>query len=564
MLNKNILLSGLTGEQLLNNPVLNKGTAFTIKERNTFALHGKLPSTIETLDMQVTRAYQQYKTQPSNLLKTLFLHELHTTNQTLFYKFAQTHIAEILPILYTPNVAQIVTGFSQEFRRPEGLYITYPERDYLEEILNSYDPNLIDLMVVTDGEGVLGIGDQGIGSIHISVAKSMLYSLFANINPQRILPIVLDVGTNNQKLLDDPMYLGWRHERLSGKQYINFIDVFVNMAKKKFPHALLHWEDFGRDNAALVLDRHQKTMCTFNDDIQGTAVVTLAALLAALKTTQQDWTTQRIVIFGAGTAGTGIAQQITKVMQYAGLTKQEAHNKIWLLDKQGLLTTITSELTPAQQPFARVPQDFANWQLNNQKFISLAEVVKNLAPTILIGCSTQSGAFTEEIIRTMARLNPQPIIFPLSNPTEKCEATPENLINWTCGQAIIATGSPFSPVTYKGKTIIIPQCNNALAFPGIGLGILAAQASQLTDAMLWAACQTLATESLALAQQQHQQNTLLPPLSAAPILATKIAYAVALKAYEENLSSNIKNKTNITRLIQQQMWSPQYTTYRKK
>ena len=556
---KNITKINPIGEELLNNPVLNKGTAFTKKERAAFGLHGKLPPTIETLEMQVARAYQQYQTQPSNLYKNIFLHELHANNQTLFYKFAQTYLTEILPILYTPSVAEAVTQFSQEFRRPKGVYISYPEKKHLEKIFASYDSKMIDLIVVTDGEGVLGIGDQGIGSIQIVIAKAMLYSLFANINPARILTIVLDVGTNNKKLIDDPTYLGWRHERLSGKKYTGFIDSFVNTIKQKFPQALLHWEDFGRDNAAFVLERYQKIICSFNDDIQGTAVVTVAALLAALKNTNQDWSKQRIVIFGAGTAGTGIANQIVKAMMYDGYSEQEAFSKIWMIDKQGLLLTTTAQLTAQQQKFAKKPQDITKWKLKNKKFIAFRDVVKNLAPTILIGCSTQKGAFTEEIVCAMAKHTQHPIIFPLSNPNEKCEATPENLIHWTNASAIIATGSPFAPVTYKGKTITIAQCNNALVFPGIGLGVLTAKATQLTDTMLWAACETLVKETMAIPKQK--QITLLPPLNAAPNLATQIALAVATQAYKEGLSEGIKNKNAIPKIIKQQKWKPRYTPF---
>lgn len=547
---------------ILNNPYLNKGTAFSYIERNKFALNGKIPAIVETLDQQIERAYLQYKLYPNALLQNMFLHELHNTNMVLFYKLLQQHFAELLPILYTPNVALSVINFSTTYQRPEGLYLSYIQQDKIEQIFVDYIANnkhSVDLIVVTDGEGVLGIGDQGIGSIHIVVAKAMLYTVFGKINPSRILPIVLDVGTNNQTLLNDPLYLGWRHNRLDQQQYNDFIQYFVTIVQQHCPQAFLHWEDFGRDNAHNILHKYKNILPTFNDDIQGTGVVTISAILTALSLTQQTWDNQRIIIFGAGTAGIGIAQQLVKAMQYSGIKIDDIYRKLWLIDKDGLLTEFTQSITQAQQIFKRKSQDITTWQVENQQNISLYEVVKNLAPTILIGCSTQKDAFNQKIVQTMARLNPHPIILPLSNPDFKCEAQPEDLLKWTNGKALIATGSPFNPVEYNGENFVIPQCNNALAFPAIGLGMLVAQAKLLTDDMLWTATLTLTNATLAYNQRNATKLLLLPLINAYhENISEKIAYAVALQANKNAVSNAIEMNTNITTLMRQHMWNIDY------
>jgi len=588
----NSLKPMLRGKQLLNDATVNKGTAFTAAERVAFALHGKLPSAIETLDQQVERAYVQYQKQTSNANKSIFLQELYATNCILFYKLVTVHIAEILPILYTPEVANTVINFSHDFRRPHGLYVSYAERDHLDAMFANYETDAIDLIVVTDGEGVLGIGDQGIGAIHIPIAKLILYTVLGGINPLRVLPIVLDVGTNNQSLLYDPLYLGWRQPRLTGVAYDEFIDYFVTAIKHKFPRVFLHWEDFGRDNAASVLTRYRDKICSFNDDLQGTAVVTVAALLAALKVSMQDWREQRIVIFGAGTSGVGIAEQIIVAMQYAGMTKEEAYRNVWLIDRQGLLLTNTLCLTPAQRAFVHHQEEINHWQLNDENFITLGDVVKNLHPTILLGCSAQHGLFTEEIIRDMAQHTLRPIIFLLSNPIDKCEAIPENVIKWTDGKAIVATGSPFAPVIYQDKIIPITQCNNALAFPGIGMGVIASRAQKLTDAMLWMACQALLATSPVIKQAIKKQSAdreniadhvghkdadlLLPPLADAASVALEVASAVMLQAQREQQEKlcSVENLVNVVgattgvmsnleaqKFISKQVWVPEYSNY---
>jgi len=554
---KNISSNILKGKKLLNNPLLNKGTAFSETERMTLNLQGLLPPRIETLEEQEKRAYKQFKSYKNQLQQNIFLSDLYNTNQILFYKLLETHIKEILPIAYTPTVGEAVQKYSDEFRRPKGIYISYQDKDHLETILDNYADNEMEIIVATDGEGVLGIGDQGVGSIEIPVAKLMLYSLFAGIDPAKTLPIVLDVGTNNNDLLKDPMYIGWQHKRISSTQYEEFIAHFVKSVKKKFPKIFLHWEDFGRDNAAYNLAKYRDQICSFNDDIQGTAVVTLAAILAALKATKQDLQNQRIVVFGAGTAGTGIANQIKSAMQRNGLSEQDAVKNFWLIDRTGLLTKKSEEITESQKPYVKSTDDILQWELQSLDEINLFDVIKNVKPTILIGCSTKKGAFTKEIIQEMAKNAANPIIFSLSNPTEKCEAIPEDIIDWTKGKAIIATGSPFPPVKYNGNEIIISQCNNALSFPGIGLGVVAAQAKKLTDDMLWEATKILMHESPML---KDKQKPLLPNIENAAKIAYKIALGIASIAIKEKMSS-LPDNANIKKIIDANYWHPEYKKY---
>lgn len=549
----------LTGADLLNTPKLNKSSAFPNEEREQFNLLGKLPYQIETLSEQVTREYQQYAKKSTDLQKNIFLNALHETNEVLFYKLVGAHLKEMLPIIYTPTVGQAVEEFSQEFRRPRGLYLAYPDRDRIASILeNRLDPE-IDLIVMTDGEGILGIGDQGIGGMAIPVAKLMVYTLCGGIDPNRVLPIQIDVGTNNKKLLSNPMYLGWRHERLSGKEYDDFINIIVQAIQQKFPGVFLHWEDFGRENARRNLMRFREQLCTFNDDIQGTGAVTLAAILAAVNATKSKLVEQRIVIYGAGTAGVGIADQIFNAMVRLGLNEKEARAHFWLIDRQGLLTESSSDVISFQEPYLRSNSEIAAWGIKNSNNIGLAEVVTHVKPTILIGCSTQAGAFTEDIVKTMAKYVAQPIIFPLSNPTEKAEAVPADLLAWTDGKALIATGSPFEDVNFKGRRIRISQCNNAFVFPGIGLGVITSKARLLTNNMIWAACQALAEQSPA---KLDPNAPVLPDLSEARQVCINIGIAVANKAREEGLAQ-IDPKIDLATKIITYCWEPKYYPYRK-
>lgn len=544
----------LQGYQLLFSPQLNKGTAFTEQERHEFKLLGKLPFSVETLEQQVIRVYEQLKSFTTPLQQNIFLNALHDTNQILFYKLVEAHITEILPIIYTPHVAAECQSYSHEFRRPRGLYLAYPDRDHLDQILDDLPNSVIELIVVTDGQRILGIGDQGVGGIGIPIGKLMLYSIIGGINPLKTLPIVLDVGTDNQQLLNDPMYIGWRHPRITGPQYDEFIEKFVHSVKQKFPNLLLQWEDFSRDNAAVILKRYRNQICSFNDDIQGTAVVTLAALQAAIKVAKQSLAEQRIVMLGAGSATTGIADLMVQAMEAEGVSPEEARKKFWIIKSSGLITENSPGITPNQRPYLRQKSDFTHWQVNDPNQISLLETVTNVKPTVLIGCSTVGGAFTETIVREMSSHVEHPIIFPLSNPTSKSEAIPSDLIAWTRGKALIATGSPFEPVCYQGKTINIAQCNNALVFPGIGLGILAVKGRRVTDQMLQVASQTLFEQSPAL---KDPSQPLLPSVSEAPLVDRKIGYAVAKQAYFEGLT-DLEDDRNIISLVDKYHWQPAY------
>ena len=530
----------LQGKALLVTYLLNKGTAFTSAERYALGLLGKLPEKIETLDEQVVRAYHQYKKYKSDLQKHIYLNNLHDKNEVLFYKLVSVHLVEMIPILYTPSVGQAVKAFSHEFRQPRGLFISYQDQDNMDLILENRTHPELSVIVVTDGERVLGIGDQGVGAIGIPIAKLMLYTICGGINPYHALPIMLDVGTNNPKLLEDPLYLGWRHPRIQGKEYDQFIEKFVRAIQRHFPNTFLHWEDFGKDNARRILERYRDELCTFNDDMQGTSVAAVAAVLTAMDKLQQKLADQRIVIFGAGTAGVGIADRLVDSLKREGVLEDAAIAQIWLIDREGLLVRNMPNLMPFQLPYVR----------EEKLGLSLEAVVKKIKPTILIGCSAVGGAFTEEIVREMALHTSRPIIFPLSNPTEQSEATPLDLLKWTAGKALIATGSPFGDVC--------AQCNNAFSFPGIGLGLIASRAKSLTDSILWTACKTLSS-----AAPVGIDAPLLPHLSEARSVAIKIAIAVVDKAREEGLARLDSNITS-EEAVKKTLWEPYYREIRPR
>lgn len=551
--------TGLQGYDLLNSSKLNKGCAFPENERKTFHLEGLLPHYIESLELQVARMYAQFNEHRTNLSKNIYLNVLHDYNETLFYKLVSSYIEEMLPIIYTPTVGEAVERFSLEHRKTRGIYLGYPDLNQIEKIIdNRFSPE-VDLIVVTDGEAVLGIGDQGIGGIKISSAKLMVYTLCGGINPHRVLPIQLDVGTNNPYLLADPMYLGWRHERISGQAYDDFIDLFVQTIKKKLPHVFLHWEDLGRDNARRILNRYHDQLCTFNGDIQGTGTVALACILTASIASGIRLADQRIVIFGAGTAGVGIADQICEALQRQGLTEQEARKRFWLVDKQGLLLNDTPNLLPFQTPYLHSREEISHWKFSDPSFTSLADVVKNVKPTILIGSSAVPFAFTEEIIRTMAEHNERPVIMPLSNPNTRVEALPEDIIKWTEGRAIIATGSPFPNILYNGLDIRIAQSNNAFAFPGIGLGTIAVKAKKISKDMLWAATQALSQCSPII---KSSTEALLPTIKDAKEVSYTVALAVAKQARAEGLAQ-IPPKMDLEYALKSAIWEPKYYPYRK-
>ncbi|KGP62863.1 malate dehydrogenase [Legionella norrlandica] len=552
--------TSLCGKPLLTTPQLNKGTAFTQEERKEFGLLGKLPNRVETLDEQVKRAYLQYSGYTTRLQQHIYLNNLHDKNQILFYKLLSRHLGEMLPIIYTPIVGTAVKRFSHEYRQPRGLYIAHSDKNQIEEIINNRSNPEIDLIVVTDGEGVLGIGDQGIGGMDIPVAKLMVYSLCGGIDPTRTLPVFLDVGTNNQALLNDPMYLGCRHPRIKSSEYDDFIKTFVNEIHKQFPNAFLHWEDFGRGNARRILDQFQDELCTFNDDIQGTGAVTLAAILAACDVTGLPLHEQRIVVFGAGSAGTGISDQMIEAMVKNGLNLADAYERFWLIDRQGLLLATDQELTDAQKPYARDPKSIQSWDINNRQSPSFTDTIRHVKPTILIGCSAQTGAFSQDIIETMSAACERPIIFPLSNPDDKCEAQPADILAWSKGRALIATGTAFPAIEYQNRMVQIAQCNNALVFPGIGLGVLAVSASRLTKDMILAAAQTL---SKFAPSRKDSFLPLLPSLDNAQIVAKEIAIAVAQCAIDSGYAQKNQDK-DLVRLIDELFWEPRYLPFRKR
>jgi len=545
----------IIGKALLTIPQLNKGTAFSREERHTFNLRGKLPNKVETLDEQAERAYLQYKSFDEQINRNTYLNHVLNTNQVLFYALLSKHLREMLPTIYTPIVGNAVKVFNRKFMHPRGLYISYEDRNNIEEILdNRSNPNL-NLIVVSDGEGVLGIGDQGVGAMAIPVAKLMVYTAIAGINPLSTLPIMLDAGTNNQKLLNDPYYLGWRHPRLSGEQYAEFIDKFVKAVQKKFPDIFLHWEDFGRTNAYRNLIKYRYKMCSFNDDIQGTGVVANAAVLGAIHTTGTSLQDQRIVIFGAGTAGMGVADNLCRALCHNGMPEEEARKQFWLVDKEGLLTENIQNITQSQRPYIRKSSEIDAWQINDKAHISLLEVIEHVKPTILIGCSARPNAFNESIVRTMAKYVERPIIFALSNPTEKSEAKPADLFKWTDGKVLVATGSPFEDVRCHNQNFPVSQCNNYLAFPGIGLGIVSVKPKYVTDDMLWSASKALSQYA------DSKMSSLLPRIDQIRTASRDIAIAVAKTAVEEGVAT-VKSKKSIPELVDENIWVPHYLPYR--
>jgi malate dehydrogenase (oxaloacetate-decarboxylating) len=554
---KSIIETELYGKELMSNPVLNKGTAFTYEERIRFDLHGLLPPVIETLEQQCVRSYEAYKRKGDDLERHIFLRALQDTNETLFYALLYRHIAEMAPIIYTPVVAQGCINFSHIYRRPRGLFLSYPLADMMDEIIENRPYTDVDVIVVTDGERVLGIGDQGAGGMGIPIGKLSLYTLIGGIDPRRTLPIVLDVGTNNVDRLNDPEYVGWRHERITGQAYWDFVDKFVTCINRKLPNVLLQWEDFAKPHARPILDRYRDSLCTFNDDIQGTAAVTLGALYKAMKITKKKFSDQQVVILGAGSAGTGIAEYIQEAMVTEGMDETEARKHFFLLDSKGLLHSVRTNLTPIQQKFAQPFELVSGWRVNNGQ-IKLAEIIKNISTTILIGVSSQPGQFTAPIVKDMAGKVERPIIFPLSNPYDRAEAVPGDLIHWTDGRALVATGTEFPPVALKDRTIKIAQCNNFYIFPAIGLAVRASEAERVTDRMMVAAAKALGNIS------QDNANTateLLPPIENMRDVAIQIAVMVGLQAQQDGVAQ-IMSEQDLRERAQRRFWIPQYLSYK--
>jgi malate dehydrogenase (oxaloacetate-decarboxylating) len=483
---------------------------------------------------------------------------LQDRNETLFYRLLQEHVTEMMPIIYTPTVGEGCRQYSHVFRRPRGLYISYPYRDEILSLLNNAPAQDAEVIVVTDGERILGLGDLGVGGMRIPVGKLSLYTVCAGIHPAKALPILLDVGTDNQELLNDPLYLGWRHERVRGKDYDDFIESFVSAIEQKFPNVLLQWEDFSKHNAPRILERYRDRLCTFNDDIQGTGAVTVAGLLAATRLTHTKLSEQRIVILGAGSAAIGICDQIVAAMLVEGTTELQARVKLWLVDSQGLVHTGRTKVEPFKQKYAQAIEATRHWKLGDPSQLNFSNVIKNVKPTILIGTSAQPGAFTEEIVREMAKHVERPVIFPLSNPTSKSEATPSDLLDWTEGRAVIATGSPFPEVVYDGRVIRTGQCNNSFIFPGVGLGVIASGARRVTDAMFVAAARVLSEFAPAL---HDPEAPLYPPLEQVREISFKVALAVAREAQRAGLTK--LDLDNLEQTVNGRMWKPHYVPLRR-
>ena len=545
------------GMDLLDTPLLNKGTAFTDEERTQFGLHGLLPPHVETLEEQVLRAYEAYARKDDDLERHIYLRALQDNNEVLVYRLLLEHIEEMTPIVYTPTVALACQQFSHIYRRPRGMFIGYPQRDSIVQLLRNR-PNLnVDVIVVTDGERILGIGDQGVGGLGIPIGKLSLYTLIGGIRPERTLPIVLDVGTNNTERLNDPEYFGWRHERITGDDYFAFIEQFVDAVKEELPETCLQWEDFANPHARPILERYRDQLLTFNDDIQGTAAVALGAILAAIKVTGKSLKDQQIVMLGAGSAATGVADGLRAAMTEEGLTEEQARSRFWLINSKGVLHSGRKDLTPEQMIYAQPESRIAGWPRTSNGNVGLADVIGQIHSTILIGLSTVGGAFSEEVVREMARKIKRPIIFPLSNPTSKSEATAEDLIRWTDGRALVATGSPFAPVNYEGRKIPIVQCNNVYIFPAVGLGVVASSARRITDPMMLAAARTLAGNSPAL---KDPSASLLPPLTDLRRVAAEIAVEVGIAAQKERVAVSMTEDELSARVTATQ-WTPDYPSY---
>jgi malate dehydrogenase (oxaloacetate-decarboxylating) len=546
------------GTQVMREPLIFRGTAFTESERAELGLVGLLPHGVSTIDSQSKRVYAQYRRAKDDLAKNVYLTALRDRNEVLFYRLLSEHVDEMLPIIYTPTIGQAIERYSHEYRRPRGVFLSIDHQELIEESLANFGRGAdeVDLIVATDSEGVLGIGDQGIGGVEIAIGKLTVYIAAAGIHPRRVIPVVLDVGTDNQALLTDPMYLGNRHARVRGERYDEFIDAYVQTAHRMFPNALLHWEDFGVDNARRILDRYAGEVCTFNDDMQGTAAVALAGAVAAVRAAGSRMRDQRVVIHGPGTAGVGIADFLREAMARDGLDSEEAARRIWLVGRHGVLTdAVGSDLRDFQAPYARPVDEIASWGARggpHGESADLSTTVAQVRPTMLIGTSTQAGAFTEAIVREMARHVDRPIIFPLSNPTARIEATPADLLTWTEGRALVATGSPFPPVVHDGVTHHIAQANNALVFPGLGLGVTVARARRISQGMIQACADAVA----GLVDVGVPGASLLPAVSELRRVSATVGVAVATAAAAEGLAQVPLD--NPVQHVHEAMWQPAY------
>jgi len=545
---------------LLNRPLLNKGTAFTKEERDSFHLHGLLPPHIGTLEEQVARRLYAFRALETDFGRYAFLRDLQDINETLFYALLTQHIEELLPIVYTPTVGEGSQRFSEIWRKPRGLFLSYPNKDRIREIIANPHFDSVRVIVVSDGERILGLGDQGAGGMGIAIGTLALYTACAGIHPAQTLPVLLDVGTNNRERLNDPLYMGWAHERVRGQDYDDFVEAFVSAITARWPGVLLQWEDFANANAARLLERYRDRLCTFNDDIQGTAAVAAATLMAAISVTGAKLGEQRIALLGAGSAGCGIGTLLLKAMTAAGASEKEARGRFFAVDRNGLLVEGMNDIQPAQQPFVQPRSVVADWRLKEPGRIGLIDVVANARPTVLIGVSGQAGAIGEEVVRNMAKQVERPIIFPLSNPTSRAEATPEQLVAWTEGRAIIGTGSPFAPVKWKNKLLPVDQTNNSYIFPGFGLGVIASRARRVTDSMFMASATALAELSPA---RRGISDRLLPPVNELRSVAPAVAKAVGLQAQADGVAPVCAEDVLMQR-IHAEMWEPVYRQYRRR
>jgi len=551
--------TALSGYELLNDPLLNKGTAFTEEERDEFNLHGLLPPYVTSLDLQVDRRLEAFRTITVDLYKYIFLRGSQDTNETLFYALLARHIEEMMPIVYTPTVGLGCQQFSRIFRKPRGLFLSFPLKDRIGDIFSNPRFDGVQAIVVSDGERILGLGDQGAGGMGIPIGKLSLYTACAGLHPSTTLPILLDVGTDNRALLDDPLYIGWRHERVRGAAYDEFVAAFVDAVRKRWPHVLLHWEDFAIGNANRLLARYRDHLCSFNDDIQGTAAIAVGTILSAINVTGVPLTEQRVAVVGAGSAGTGISSLLLHAMIDAGLAERDARDRFYLVDRDGLLLESMAGLQPFQAPFVQSRRRITDWKVKSPDRIDLADVATNAHPTVLIGTSGQANAFTETAVRAMGAQVQHPVIFPLSNPTERSEATPRDLLAWTDGRAVIGTGSPFPPVSRDGKPFRIDQTNNAYVYPGIGLGAIAVQARRVSDGMFLAAARTIAEMSPA---KRDPRANLLPALTELRSVSFHVAMAVATEAVRAGLTPPIADN-DIAAAVKSLMWEPVYATYRR-
>ena len=557
--NASVIRTRLTGFDLLLNPRLNKGTAFTEQERDAFSLHGLLPPHIGSLEDQRERRKIALDHRDTPFGKYHLMRDLQDSDETLFYSFIAHNVEELLPIVYTPTVGEGCRRFSEIWRKPRGLFLSYAHKDRIEKILANPRYDDIRCIVVSDGERILGLGDQGAGGMGIPIGKMALYTALAGIPPEHCLPILLDVGTDNETLLNDPIYIGWEHKRVRGQDYDDFVEAFVSAVEKRWPHILLQWEDFAGVNAVRLLERYRGRLCTFNDDIQGTAAVTTATLLAAVYATGVPLRDQTIAMFGSGAAGIGIVNLLMTAMKQEGLSNEQARKRIYAFNRYGLLVEGCQGIRPGQEPLVRKRVDVAAWKLSGTGSISLLDVVRNAKVTVLAGVSAQPGAFTEEIVREMARHIDRPVIFPLSNPTSVSEAAPADLLRWTEGRALVGTGSPFAPVEVNGKMIRIAQINNSYIFPGLALGILVSKARRVTDGMIMAAARTLASLSPARADKNA---ALLPPIADSRKVGLVVGEAVALQAVADGVAE-VGGEESLKQRLRAYVWEPVYLPYER-